>query len=395
MSFRHGNRLFVLVGCTTMLVAALGATNAYTQEAVEAEKMAKKVAEAQIREQQKVIEAMRAELKAQQDALAAQQKDFREQQKLLESKQQEARRIQESAENARALVEKMRSEGAQAASESAKLLQQFDGQNKDRFSRFDEWKQRMKATPLPENAQTRIFTLRHSKLPEVGRVLADIVGERGLRLGADERTNSLIVSTDEKTMSDVEALLQKLDASPAKAALDLPMETLQLRTIWLLDNADGRDASSAVGPQVLDALKQLGFEKPSVVSQQVSTLTLGEDKREGDFQFAVPVLIEGAPWQLSGSGIASPTADGRFALRFELEVTQTNNPQNSRIGGSIYSPLGHYTVMGTTTFVQAGQQSGQHLSAFVVYLDRAQEFSTVLDRAPEFSTVQPERKAEE
>jgi hypothetical protein len=89
-------------------------------------------------------------------------------------------------------------------------------------------------------------------------------------------------------------------------------------------------------------------------------------------------------------------ANERFHVEFNLSCQQvTPNGQAfgqpSRLGGSIRTPLAHYTVMGTTTFVgqaevpspidrqpgDSGTSSvvqNQHLSAFVVYLDRAKEF---------------------
>ena len=75
-------------------------------------------------------------------------------------------------------------------------------------------------------------------------------------------------------------------------------------------------------------------------------------------------------------------ANDRYSVDFNLNVRQTNNAQNSDLGGSIYTPLGHYTVMGSTTFLSTKAKSSnsqptdqeQHLSAFVVYLDKPAEY---------------------
>jgi hypothetical protein len=142
-----------------------------------------------------------------------------------------------------------------------------------------------------------------------------------------------------------------------------------------------------MSPQVVEALSELGFERPKVICQQVATLTLG-DNRGGQFQFQVPVLIKSQQWQFEGKGFVGRMTDERFHVEFNLSFQQvTPNGQAfgqvSRLGGSIHTPLAHYTVMGTTSFVVDRDQSGseeqqpqqdQHLSAFVVYLDRAKEF---------------------
>ncbi len=248
-------------------------------------------------------------------------------------------------------------------------------------------RQRQTPAPLPENAEVRVFALRYSKAPELTQVLANIVGDRGLRMAVDERSNSLIVTADENTMRIVEALLMRLDESgPDRKLESASLDTLQLRIVWLLDGVGGMTPNEGqASPQVLDALRRLGFEDPSVVCQQMTTLTL-DDKNRGRFGFTVPVLVNSQLFELSGNGSVTPSGTNRFALQFEFEVQQQQNPQKTRLGGSILTPLAHYTVMGTTTFVESSLESPhpgvepkvkpvrQHLSAFVVYLDRAPEF---------------------
>jgi hypothetical protein len=236
----------------------------------------------------------------------------------------------------------------------------------------------------------------------MARVLSDILDGNQIRMAVDERTNSLIVVGEQDTNKVVEALLLRLDESAADSAKPAQSgETLQLRIIWLLDGVgEGKHlAETSVNPQVIEALHDLGFEEPMVVCQQVTTFTLNEDGR-GDLSFTVPVLINAQSWQLEGHGEIESMADERFNLKFDLgfqRTVETGAPgerpsrQGAQLGGSIYTPLGHYTVMGTTTFVATNLGSTpegrevpneipprttqqQHLSAFVVYLDRAREF---------------------
>jgi Bacterial type II/III secretion system short domain len=241
-----------------------------------------------------------------------------------------------------------------------------------------------KPAPLPEDAELRVFALKNSKASDLTRVLANIVGDRAMRMAVDEQTNSLIVTADKNSMSIVEALLLRLDQSGDQQAANAPAQTLQLRIMWLVDNVEGTaPTDNLVGPQVLDALHQLGLSEPQLVCQQVTTLTLGDDKRRGQFEFAVPVVINGRMWQLGGDGLITRSANDRFAMEFELAFVRTDgskdtNQRRSQLRGSIYSPLGHYTVMGTSTLVDfedgPDAKPYQHLSAFVVYLDRAPDF---------------------
>jgi hypothetical protein len=247
---------------------------------------------------------------------------------------------------------------------------------------------RQRDRPVPESGTTKIFSLKYSQAADSARLLSDVLGNKPMRLAVDDRTNSLILFADEDTTKLAEALLMRLDQSVGETKVERSDETLQLRVIWLLDIDDGMEPNDKlVSPRVIEALHELGFSQPKVVCQQVTTLTLSEDGgRRGQFHFAVPVLIKSQPWQFEGQGQVESMAEKRFNLRFDLnfqtQITEVGGGRGtgrrSQLGGSIYTPLGHYTVMGTTTFVAATDGEGfspeQHLSAFVVYLDRAKEY---------------------
>jgi hypothetical protein len=244
------------------------------------------------------------------------------------------------------------------------------------------------AEPLPENSVLRVYHLQHVKPQNLAEILGPIFRNNAPRMSVDERSNTLLVAGNEKQLSIVEDLAQTLDRPTPQTEPRNTSETLQVRIVWLLDIADGMEPTDKLmSPQVVEALSELGFERPKVICQQVATLTLG-DNRGGQFQFQVPVLIKSQQWQFEGKGFVGRMTDERFHVEFNLSFQQvTPNGQAfgqvSRLGGSIHTPLAHYTVMGTTSFVVDRDQSGseeqqpqqdQHLSAFVVYLDRAKEF---------------------
>jgi hypothetical protein len=246
---------------------------------------------------------------------------------------------------------------------------------------------RQEAVPRVNQGTFKVFALRYSKAREAAGVLSEVLSGQPMRLAVDDRTNSLVLFADEDTSKVAEALMQKLDQSIGDSKTQQPGKTLQLRIVWLVDglpDGQGNAVDDFVSSDVRLALEKLGFVDPKVVAQQVNTLTVGSNRNAGgQFQFEVPVLIDNGSWQFRGDGRVSSMADDRFEVRFELNVAQSRDRQ-SQLGGSIYTPLGHYTVMGTTTFVrtdwraprdvQDAPPQRQHLSAFVVYLDRASEF---------------------
>jgi hypothetical protein len=259
-----------------------------------------------------------------------------------------------------------------------------------------EWAARQQPQPmpsLPETATLKVFALRYVKPDEVGNILFRITGNDNMRMAFDERTNSLLLAGAEKQLNIAEALIERLD-QPSQAAEKRPSETLQLRVVWLLDGANGEGAAPEppiVSPQVVDALSELGFTEPRVMCQQLTTLTVRpEERRSGQFNFQVPVLVGDDLWQFSGQGSVANSARDKYTLDIGLTVQQRGEPNNrssSELSGSIITPLAHYTVVGTTTFVatklEPAEGGGrgkvaagrhQHLAAFVVYLDRAREF---------------------
>jgi hypothetical protein len=320
-------------------------------------------------------------------------------------KQAEEQRVEAAARLRRALVEleKARRAPAEAEAERAKMQAQLEAaraQLADLAARQKQ-AQRAQSEGLPEDTILRVYHLQHVKPQNLAEILAPIFRNNAPRLAVDERSNTLLVAGNEKQLSIVEELAQTLDRPTAVTESQSTGETLQVRIVWLLDiNAGMEPTNKLVSPQVVEALGELGFEHPKVVCQQVMTLTLGEsdDDRRGQFNFQVPVLIQSQPWQLQGTGDIEPIAGDRFNLRFDLRFHHSvpgragwRQVQQGQLSGSIFTPLGHYTVMGTTTFVAetdapvpddklpgddgtSGVVQNQHLSAFVVYLDRAREF---------------------
>jgi Bacterial type II/III secretion system short domain len=237
---------------------------------------------------------------------------------------------------------------------------------------------------LPDNAAISAFSLKYVRPEDIGQALHNITGGGGPRVAIDERTNTLLIAGSPKQMDVAEKLVQTLD-QPGKTERNEMPESVQLRIVWLSEGLSDRNMEppkpSIVSPQVADALRELGMELPQVVCQQLISLTLNRPDHRAPFHFRVPTDIEDSTWEFQGDGAIVPTANDRYALDFKLALTHADpkGPQSSELSGSILTPLGHYTVMGTTTFVAAahGSDTGkaQRLSAFVVYVDRPKDFS--------------------
>jgi hypothetical protein len=251
--------------------------------------------------------------------------------------------------------------------------------------------------PLPDNATIGAFTLKYVRPEDIGQALHNITGGGGPRIAVDERTNTLLIAGNPKQMDVAQQLVKTLD-QPGKLEQNEIPESLQVRIVWLSSGLTDRGMdppkASIVSPQVVDALHELGMEQPQVMCQQLTSLTLSRPDHRAQFHFRVPTDIENTTWDFQGDGTIVPTANDRYALDFKLALTHSDpkDAQLSEVSGSILTPLGHYTVMGTTTFVAAAHDSdtgkAQRLSAFVVYLDRPKDFGYA------DSSATPSRKAD-
>ncbi len=236
--------------------------------------------------------------------------------------------------------------------------------------------------PLPDNAALGTFTLKYVRPEEIGQALYRITGGEP-RIAVDERTNTLMIAGSPKQMDVAKQLVLTLD-QPGKVQQGKSLEVLQLRIVWLSEGLTDRSMDppnpTIISPPVADALRELGMELPQVVCQQLTSLTLTPTGPTGKYRFRVPTQIEDSTWEFQGEGTVTATSDDRYAVDFNLNLMEpmSKDKQPSQLSGSILTPLGHYTVMGTTTIVAPAKDStvgkAQRLSAFVVYLDRPKDF---------------------
>ena len=357
--------------------------------------------EARYRQHAERLEKLTRELEAQHKALAAQQEALEAQREEFQGVLERAGAERERAIKSTQSQQSREAELARAQKEMALAraqLEQLEAMQERGMQR------RMKRAPLPPDAQTQFFNLRDVPVQPVAEAIQNLLGDQPVRMAVDERSNSLILSGDEKAIRLAEYLISHLGES-ARRREQRPGATLQLRIIWLLDGLEDKGkepTDNIVSAEVRNALDELGMENPRVVAQQVTTLSVGSQQRGEQFRFRVPVLIGGQVSFFEGNGIVTPMQVERYAVRFDITIDQTRaqgeNQQSSRLGGSIFTPLGHYTVMGTTTFVAETEtaettgpfgevivprQQQQQLSAFVVYLDAAREFPATPTPSPQ------------
>ena len=209
-------------------------------------------------------------------------------------------------------------------------------------------------TPLPANAVLRAFKLQYVKPEEIGQALHNITGGGGPRIAIDERTNALLIAGEDKQMGVVQQVIETLD-QPAgqkgkgndtcKCALSgclMPARTKASRP-------NRRMSSAASGRWVARA-------RIRIATRDVSA---GDDAH-------VRSRTRG-PISVSDPGACRRQSRGNLTVTARLRlptmtVTRSNSrwvcssrttPNDCQVGGSILTPLGHYTVMGTSTFVVA------------------------------------------
>jgi hypothetical protein len=250
--------------------------------------------------------------------------------------------------------------------------------------------------PLPENAKLKVFSLNYSTPGAMVDVLSGLSDEKSVtRMAIDQRTNSLIVTGEEKELAVIEALLSRLDQPGAGESKPRKAETLQLRIVWVQDGIQGNLAEEPyINSQVVDALRGLGFDVPVVVCQHFTTVALRKNtndvRLQGQYKFELPVeersALErsGISFQFGGQGSIIAESENQYALDFDFTVRPMESKTGSHLSGSIITPLSHYTVIGTTIVpgvASTKNSTNQPLSAFIVYLDKARTFEGVQAKA--------------
>lgn len=316
-------------------------------------------------------------LKQQREKIAELKQRLDQQRSAAEAVQQELRQREQN----------MRRQYAEAEREYAEAQSQF---------------QELQAKVQAEAANDRnvvVFTLKYLPADEAASALSRVLGDgspsQPLRVAVDERANRLIVSSASSQIDSVKQLLQSLDvksAEPAqlRAAQATP-EMLQLRVIWVSnDPAAGEEGRAAgkLNERVLESLRPLGFDSPTVVCQTVTSLVVTK-RGDSSFGFASPVELDKSVLRFEGSGSVEANEGGQFLVHIQLAVNTAESggglkgsPFTSQVHGAIATPLGNFTILGTGVVVVhvptpdgATRVPKQVPCAFVLQLTQADDFS--------------------
>jgi hypothetical protein len=319
----------------------------------------------------------------------AQQQKFQAQQQQFEQQVREFKEHQRQYEHAVKSLEHVQRElqSNQGGSLSRQLVEIFakDAQKEAQQEALKAAKRAMeiaqqqaRKTPVPDDAIPRAFVLSRIKAFDAADVLQKIFADAPIRVAVDEPRNLLVVLCDEKMVSPVADLIQKLDQAPADADVQKKPETLQLRVVWIGNaetSEDKIDVAELFGPNVGDALRELGFGTPSVLHQTMVSTVVGPNN-PGEFDFDVPV---GTSLRLTGGGNVHMTEDERYKVYFELGAIQQVGEQTelNQVDGSVSMPLDHYMIVGTGALVptQAQDESGtRQPCALIIQLKQAPRF---------------------
>lgn len=226
------------------------------------------------------------------------------------------------------------------------------------------------ALPPLEEADIKVFSLRHVNAVQAAQTIDSLLGPGPVRVAIDERTNALIVAGKSESLTVIEALLLRLDqqaarsdeesAVAAEAQRASQARSLLLRVFWLADGLsddEGHDPAEFLPEAVTKALGRLGLDNPRLVTQTVNSLAHGERSSVVEFNSSVPVVLHSTPVQLSCEGSLESLGPEQVRLKvgINLPVYQIN------VNGSLVTPLGHYTVLGTANSVMPDSASMQAL----------------------------------
>lgn len=210
-------------------------------------------------------------------------------------------------------------------------------------------------TPPPQPA-LKVFQLANARAQELAQVLQGVLGKG--RFAVDERTNSLILSSDNESLGVAEALIERLDSVANPAALPTARPDhppVQVRVLWLVSGLKGDRAAPAKDLEpVVGALAKLGIEDLRVVANSLvnvsgTTFTL----------LGTPVLAAPTRFEVAGELVWQPHLQYP-RLTLDLSVREdrpapkdANNAQAAphslvSLSSTIDAPYGQFVVLGAS-----------------------------------------------
>ena len=97
--------------------------------------------------------------------------------------------------------------------------------------------------PNADNEQLKIFNLKNSNAKESADIVTVLYSGPSVRITIDERTNAVIVRADESRLSEIEAVLLRLDEQPSTTEAKSATETIQASGFNLRDDSAASVAS--------------------------------------------------------------------------------------------------------------------------------------------------------
>lgn len=233
-------------------------------------------------------------------------------------------------------------------------------------------KQSMATSGPKKKLPISVFQLKYAKAIEAAYAIENVLGN-AVRVSVDERTNSLLVKSDEAQRDEIKEVLANLDQPTEKEksqtegvkGQDLP-PAMMVRIFWLCDGQPSSDAPSAdsiLPKSVCDGLTKIGIGNPFLASQGTTTVALEDhdDRRMGRFQIEqIPSLLFGEHIGLSmeGSAIADGSEQLMLSVQFSGTKKEGNNYRNVNVfHGSVVMPLDHYVILGASSYATSAQQA--------------------------------------
>ena len=97
--------------------------------------------------------------------------------------------------------------------------------------------------PNADNEQLKIFNLKNSNAKEAADIVTVLYVGPSVRIAIDERTNAVIVRADESRLSEIEAVLLRLDEQPSTTEAKSATETIQASGFNLREDSAASVAS--------------------------------------------------------------------------------------------------------------------------------------------------------
>lgn len=202
-------------------------------------------------------------------------------------------------------------------------------------------------SPKKSPGTLRVYQLKFAKALELVGVLSDVFSGRddlnSIRLGVDDKTNSVVAYGSTKAHEEIVQLIESLDRVTSPEVQQVA-KSIRFEVYWIAEGVKGREVPEEVEKVLSKQGDKLGIQMPSLVASASTACYLDGTNRSGMISFR---NIKGAETlELDCEAMVTPLSDKAFKLDLRLSA---GGASKTAIQTTVRTQIDHLVFVASTT----------------------------------------------